>query len=275
MSVTIQSMHAVPSILPEDDVLEGSITSRYITKPGKRPELSSMECLLRHVGPLPREALLMGLAEDGLPVLLNLWNPAPGPILVAGDTGTGKTAFLHALAGSVHLQHKPHEVQYGVITDRPEEWHDHHGSPHCIGIFPMKQRKTADFVHALSVWIDMTRNNRQSVVFFLDGLEQFVTWQAGLEQDFRKILLHGPSARIWPMATLDLERPQNSHPCLKDFRTRVFGHTQYASLLDAEAASQAGCSILSRGEEFTLKADGQWVKFHIPDPQTSFSHGID
>jgi hypothetical protein len=272
MNATLQSMRAVPASVPEPEVLEGSIIG--ISGPDQRSKAPSMGCMLRHVGPLPREALLMGLAEDGLPVLLNLWNPAPGPILAAGDTGTGKTAFLQVLAGFVHLQHKPHEVQYAVITDRPHEWHGHAGSSHCIGIFPIKERKTADFLHALAVWIDMARTSRQSILFLLDGIEQFITRHTGLEKDFRNILLHGPSARIWPVATLDLERPQNSHPCLKDFRTRVFGHTQYAGLLDVEAASQAGCSILSRGEEFTLKADGQWVKFHIPDPQTSFSHGI-
>ena len=42
--------------------------------------------------------LQLGVAENGLPVMLDLYNPAPGPLLVAGDGGSGKTAFIQSLA---------------------------------------------------------------------------------------------------------------------------------------------------------------------------------
>jgi hypothetical protein len=275
MNVTLQSVRAVPSSVPESDILEGTIVNRETTRSGQQLELSSMESLLRHVGPLPREALLMGLAADGLPVLLNMWDPTPGPIMVAGDSGTGNTAFLQVLAGFVRLRHRPHEVQYGVITNRPHEWHGHHELPQCIGIFPMKQKVTADFIHALAVWLNITRTNRQSVLLLLDGIEHLVSWNAGLEQDFHNLILHGPSARIWPVIALDLEHHQDFQPWLKYFRTRVFGHTQFASFIDVEAASQAGCHTLSKGKEFTLKAAGQWIRFLIPDLHSFTVQDID
>ena len=70
---------------------------------------------------LPGGSLLLGLAEDGLPVLLDLYDPAPGPLLVAGDGGSGKTAFLQSLARAAGLQDSS-DIQFGVITPFPEEW---------------------------------------------------------------------------------------------------------------------------------------------------------
>jgi len=43
------------------------------------PVAPSLADSLSELGPLPREALLLGLASDGLPVLLNLCDPHPGP----------------------------------------------------------------------------------------------------------------------------------------------------------------------------------------------------
>lgn len=53
----------------------------------------SLNAVLDEIGLMPHEALFMGVASDGLPVLLNLQDPSPGPILVAGDSGVGKTDF--------------------------------------------------------------------------------------------------------------------------------------------------------------------------------------
>src|SRR5687767_15840997 len=67
------------------------------------PVAPTLSDVLAGIGPLPREALLMGVASDGLPVLLNLRDPLPGPILVVGDAGVGKTIFLQTMAQSVQI----------------------------------------------------------------------------------------------------------------------------------------------------------------------------
>ena len=44
---------------------------------------------------VPDKATYLGTAlSDQKPVLLDLYNPSPGPILVVGDYSTGKTDFL-------------------------------------------------------------------------------------------------------------------------------------------------------------------------------------
>src|SRR4030095_7827721 len=61
--------------------------------------------ILEEIGPIPREALLLGMAADGLPILLNLYDSHPGPILVIGDAGAGKTGFLQTVARSAIQTH--------------------------------------------------------------------------------------------------------------------------------------------------------------------------
>src|ERR1044072_8421512 len=67
-------------------------TSTSASKP--RPAAPALIDVLAEIGSLPAEALFLGVATDGLPVLLNLYDSHPGPILISGDEGSGKTAFL-------------------------------------------------------------------------------------------------------------------------------------------------------------------------------------
>jgi hypothetical protein len=75
--------------------LKPEIDASLPLRPGSPvPAAPSLTDSLSELGPLPKEALLLGLAPDGLPVLLNLHDPSPGPLLIAADPGAGKTALL-------------------------------------------------------------------------------------------------------------------------------------------------------------------------------------
>ena len=91
---------------------------------------------LSKLGPLPKDALLLGLASDGLPLLLNLHDPLPGPLLIAADPAAGKTALLQAIAQTAAQLHTPSDVQFGVVTNYPDEWLHLAESEHCVGVFP-------------------------------------------------------------------------------------------------------------------------------------------
>jgi len=113
--------------------------------------------ILDEFGTLPREALFLGAAYDGLPILLNLNDPTPGPILIAGDQGSGKTAFLKTIAQAIPLTHKSKDVQFGVITDHPDEWKGLEEIKNCMGIFPTYHNDADSFILSLADW---AHNNR-------------------------------------------------------------------------------------------------------------------
>src|SRR5512145_523417 len=69
------------------------------------PDQQPLSEVLAEFDPIPRAALFLGVASDGLPVLLNLHDPVPGPILVCGDPGIGKTTLLQVIASAVGRMH--------------------------------------------------------------------------------------------------------------------------------------------------------------------------
>ena len=82
----------------------------------------SLGAVLTEFSPLPHAALFLGLANDGLPILLNLLDPLPGPIMIVGDEGSGKTNFLQTISSSVDRVHSPQEIRYAVLSDDLLKW---------------------------------------------------------------------------------------------------------------------------------------------------------
>jgi len=168
-----------------------------------RPAAPSLADSLSELGPLPREAMLLGLASDGLPVLLNLHDPHPGPLLVAADPGTGKTALLNLIAQAVTEMHEPGEVQFGVISNYPDEWEHLAGFEHCIGIFPTYHDSAVDFLSSLSGWAHANKGSQQSILLLIDDLESMNDLDFETRQDLRWLLLRGPARRVWPISVAD------------------------------------------------------------------------
>jgi len=58
-------------------------------------------------GGFPAIAAMLGLAEDGAPLLIRLPSPDVAHILVAGTTGSGKTVLLQTMALSLAMANRP------------------------------------------------------------------------------------------------------------------------------------------------------------------------
>lgn len=227
-------------------------------------DLPALQKVLNNIGPLPATALFLGLADDGLPVLLDLWNPAAGPILVAGDSQTGKTGFLKTIIRFVNFTRHPQEIQYSVIANSSSEWEGYADDPHCLGIFPAVHKRVTQLTRALAAWIEINQTSRQSVLLLIDGLDDFIFWNRGLDQELQKILLYGPAKKVWPVISINLETFQNVD-WLKFFHTRVFGYTKYSRIIIKDDGNcHQGLDSLSKGVEFRVKKNSQWIHFRIP-----------
>ena len=226
------------------------------------PTLSNV---LAEIGPLPHEALFLGVASDGLPVLLNLHDPAPGPLLVVGEAGGGKTDFLQSIVHAAIQTHKSDELQYGVVTNHPDEWEKVDNTKHQVGVFSASQTSAQDFMLSLATWAHQNKHSRQSILLLIDDLESVAKLDFDILQNFRWLLGRGPSRRVWPIIAMNAERYGQVISWIPIFRSRIFSRIRNQRV--AEVVSNDKMSGLEKLEapiQFSLRENEKWVKFWLP-----------
>jgi len=242
--------------------LKPEIESAPRTQP--TPALPPLSEVLAELGPMPAEAMFLGVASDGLPVLLNLHDPVPGPILILGDAGTGKTNLLQAIALAVAVMHQPEQVQFGALTCHPEDWSGMEEIPNNVGIFPLQHRSSEDFILSLASWAHGNKSSRQSILLLLDDLEAIAKLDFDAHQNLRWLLLRGPARRVWPIITVNPNRMQNTPVWLDAFHTRIFGPIQNLHLARQLDAEKAELDSLNIGTQFALREGNRWLRFWVP-----------
>src|SRR5258707_3676083 len=125
----------------------------HASVPAASPSLPTLNDVLAEYSPLPRAALFLGVANDGLPVLLNLLDPVPGPILIVGDAEAGKTRLLQMIARSLAKADSTSNIRYGVLTPRPEDWQSLQPmDDRCDGILSPGDSAASNYLNALVNW---------------------------------------------------------------------------------------------------------------------------
>jgi len=228
------------------------------------PAMPPLDEVLAEFQPMPPEALFLGVASDGLPLLLNLHDPTPGPILIAGDSGTGKTALLQTIAVAAGKMHQPEELQFGALTSHPDEWSALEDIPNNVGIFSLHNQSSEDFILSLASWAHSNKSSQQSVLLLLDDLEVASNLDFDARQNLRWLLLRGPARRVWPIVTVNTNRMENILPWMDAFRTRVFGTIQDSQHIQKLDAENAELNSLNTRSQFVLREGNHWLRFWIP-----------
>ena len=242
--------------------LKPEIDSARQVKP--TPALPSLNEVLAGYGPMPSSALFLGVASDELPVLLNLHDPIPGPVLITADPGAGKTVFLQTVALAAGKMHQPEDVQFGVLTNHPDEWNGFDAIPNNVGIFPLYHQSAEDFILSLASWAHENKTSEQAVLLLLDDLEAASNLDFDARQNLRWLLLRGPARHVWPVITLNPNRMGNVMPWLEAFRTRIFGTIQDPRHMQQLDAVSAELQSLNSGSHFTLREGDHWLRFWLP-----------
>lgn len=222
----------------------------------------SLTAALASMGPLPSIALFIGLADDQRPVLLNLADPSPSPVLVAADAGAGKTRLLQTIARALELTHDPGRARYVVLTEHPREWAAFEGSDNCDAVLAFHHALTTGY---LASAVQRTTDPRSSsLVLLIDGFEALAS-----DADLRGAaheLMHRTPPGLWPFITLNTTPAPDVAPFLAPFRFRLFGYireAQSAAILHRSTTLPAG--TLQPPSQFAVWEADHWLPFWLPD----------
>jgi hypothetical protein len=227
---------------------------------------ADLEAVLRRCGPIPPTAAFLGVALDGLPVLLNLQDPSPGPLLIVGDPGSGKRRLLQVVARSADLAHPAGGIRHAVMTDHPHDWEAFGLSAGCEGILSFRHALTAHYVNSLATSARAGVSSRPYLLLIVDGLEALAS-DPETRLDMLWLLENGPFNSIWPIVAVSTPRNAALADWIKPFRTVLCGRNSgVPTQLEVGKPAFDGSQTLTSGAQFALLSGDDWLPFWVPEP---------
>lgn len=216
---------------------------------------------------IPPTTAILGLAEDGAPLLIRLASPNVAHVLVAGTTGSGKTALLRTMILTLATYNTPTGLALVLIDPKGAAFAPFSGLHHLAR--PVI-REGAEAAEALSSAVRLMerrgvrRLGDPAVVIVIDELADVLmvagspatTALTRLTQRGREAGLHVVAATQKPTAAV-------LGPLIKaNFPTRLVGRV--TSIEDARVAagwSGTGAERLTGNGDFLAIAEGRMLRF--------------
>ncbi len=196
-------------------------------------------------GELPELAPILGLDENGVPLLLKLSSPDISHILITGTTGSGKTTLARSMIASLALQNSPEQLRLMLIDPKRRGYGHFNGLPNLV--CPVIS-DPLDALHRLKWAVrhlekrDETGISTPMLVIFIDELAELVL---AMGRDFEQVLgrltQRGREAGIHVIASCQKATAQAIGTIARsNFPTRVVGRVMTTE--DARAATGVNAS---------------------------------
>ena len=228
------------------------------SEPGLFINKRKLAKVLDEVGPFTEDTLFIGIADDGLPILLDLEDTDTGSMLFIGDRKAGKNPQLKTIAAALEFTHTPEQIKFAVITDDPNRWRDLQDSPNLINIFSYYSPGTPSFLEGLVNWTSVNRNSSQVIVLLIDNVNHMIHMPPDARENLSWLLRYGAEHKVRIFATLE------THAYLMKTRTwrAMFGTLLYGKTMQDMPAVSA--RHRRRGEFILTGNEGTVVRFHTP-----------
>jgi S-DNA-T family DNA segregation ATPase FtsK/SpoIIIE len=234
--------------------------------PRETPRTVSLLPLCRRLAEIPPCTAVLGLDEEGTPLLLRLPSADVAHVLIAGRTGSGKTELARTMIASLAMYNRLGEVQLVLIDPKGRGFTPFASLPHLL--YPMVE----DIEGALEVLgrlvVEMERRDREKVtlpqvVVFIDELADLMLMGGKkIEHLLTRLLQRGRGAGIHLVACVQKPTVAVIGSLVKsNFPVRIVGSV--VSPEDAKVATGlAGTGaerLLGRGD-FLVVANGQVMR---------------
>jgi S-DNA-T family DNA segregation ATPase FtsK/SpoIIIE len=237
-----------------------------------RPDASPVQLLslMSHLNaPLPPVTAVLGLCDDGAPLLIRLPSPDVAHILISGTTGSGKTALCQTMILSLAMAHRRSQLQFVLVDPKRRAFAGLAALPHLM--WPV-MGDAAEAVHAMDELVQIMEvrcvNDAKGVmpriVLVLDELADLMQVSGrALSAPLTRLVQRGREAGIHVVACTQKPSSQVVGTLIRaNFPVRLVG--KVVSPEDARVAAGiggTGAEKLAGHGDFVAVASGQVLRF--------------
>lgn len=239
----------------------------HVEIPRPDPEPVSLAGLLKELPDVPPLTAVLGLDERGTPLLLRLGSPEVVHTLLAGTTGSGKTALARTMLTSLAHFNPPDQMKFILIDPKGRGFQALAHLPHTLnGV-----QQTPEMAQAAIQWLvgEMERRDREgcampALVVGVDELADLLqTGDKTLAEGLTRLAQRGREAGIHLLACTQKPTAALIGGAMKaNFPVRLVGAV--ASRDEARYATgipHSGAEKLAGQGDFLLIARGEAVRF--------------
>lgn len=219
---------------------------------------------------VPPGTAVLGLADEGAPLLIRLPSPDVAHVLVAGTTGSGKTALLQTMIVSLVIMNRPDAVSLVLLDPKGSGFGVFDRLPHLARPLIRQVEEVEEAMHSLVRLMerrgDRGTGGRPHLVVVIDELaDVLMTGGRGVQEPLTRLLQRGREAGIHIVGAT--QKPTASvlgSLVQANFPVRLVGRVASAS--DARVASGwsgTGAERLEGRGDFVAVAEGRVRRFQV------------
>lgn len=278
-------LRRIQNLAEEVALFLGATSCRIVRQAGQlkvevpRPDPRPVQLLplCRNLPPVPPNTAILGLDDEGIPVLLRLSSADIAHVLIAGNTGSGKTALARTMALSLAMYNRPSTLQLVLIDPKQRGLAPLASLPHLL--FPLIA-DTDTAADALSRLVremerrDLEGHRLPRIVVFIDELADLVMMGGTpILHALTRLTQRGREAGIHIIACTQKPTAASIGSLIKsNFPCRLVGSV--ASAEDARIAAglpKTGAEKLPGHGSFILVVRGETLTLQVAyiDPTTA------
>ena len=220
---------------------------------------------------IPPVTAILGLDEDGAPLLIRLPSPDVAHILVAGTTGSGKTVLMQTMVLSMAMVNRPRHLMLVLIDPKGHAFGAFEGLPHLARPVVREVGEATEALHSLVRLMERQATGsigntcrQPSVVVVIDELaDLLMVGGKSVQVPLTRLTQRGREAGIHIIAATQKPTAAVLGPLVKaNFPVRLTGRV--TSIEDARTAtgwSGTGAERLMGRGDFLAVAEGRAIRF--------------
>lgn len=218
--------------------------------------------------PIPPITAVLGLAEDGAPLLIRLSSPDVAHVLVAGTTGSGKTVLLQTMILSLAMTNSPDDLAFVLVDPKAHAFRAFDSLPHLARPIVVEHGDISaaldDLVAAMEQRNATPSSAFPTIVVVIDELaDLLMVGGKPVQHALTRLAQRGRGVGIHVIAATQKPTAEAIGPLVKaNFPVRLVGRV--TSIEDARTAtgwSGTGAERLTGRGDFLVVAGGRITRF--------------